>query len=381
MWKQLCDLQPGAGRCVIDFFAGIGGAAMGVEMVGGKICGAFDNNAVALESYALNCTDAAIVNINMWRAGAVVIRVKQILLADGTDEGDLWFSASCQPFSNANRDPHKATDKRRQWPIHVAKIIKQLRDDGAHPTVIFSENLSNAGVSAEWREGIKITTDANCAVYEATINSMHTGTCCNRQRWFCVFVDNDSSATCLLPQISDILSRTTPLTLGDELPHRDVTYHNCAFNSGNHLFGKGDQIPGPRRNSWHCDPAYKANARKRSKGYSIGRTKPLTRADFRRIMGYPAAATLPDDNDAFMLALAQSVRPNTAAAVYASVQHSGNATSDLVCELAINDNGRRTRRRVLHPTRRPMPQRSQQAAQRRHDPHAGRRGTSRRGRP
>ena len=336
VWKQLCELQPGAGRYVIDFFCGIGGAAMGVEIAGGKVHGAFDNNKTALKSYALNCTDADVVNIDMWRSEAVITRVKQILLTHGIDEWDMWFSASCQPFSNANRDPRKATDKRRQWPIHVANIVKRLRDDNAHPTVIFSENLSNAGASAEWREGIEIITNASYTVHEATINAMHTGTCCNRRRWFCVFVDNDSNATCLLPQISDILSRTTPLTLGDELPHRDVTYYNCAFNNGNHLFGKGDQIPGPRRNSWHYDPTYEANARERSKGYSIDRTKPPTRADFRRIMGYPATATLPDDDDAFMLALAQSVVPNTAATVYASVQHSGTATSDLVCKLAID---------------------------------------------
>jgi site-specific DNA-cytosine methylase len=332
-WKQICDIKSGKGRYVIELFAGAGGAACGIKLAGGISLAGFDNNETALQSYELNISEAAPILMNIWDSEKVITTIKRILLTGGIDEWELWWSASCQPWSRANRDPRKSTDKRRRWPIHVANIVNALRDNDASPSVIYSENITHAKKAQEWKDGLNIIANTGYDLYQADINSKFTGSCTDRPRWFVVFIKKSHDYKCFLPDIAKIIQTEPATTLGQILPHRKVTYYYAAFNSSNSLFGQNDQIPGLRVNSWRYNPEYQSNDRERARGYDIADTVPPSREDFKAMMGWDATAHLPADKKAFMQALAQCVVPNVAQLVFSSVQRSGKRLQKLINKL------------------------------------------------
>ena len=181
--------------------------------------------------------------MNIWDSEKVITTIKRILLTGGIDEWELWWSASCQPWSRANRDPRKSTDKRRRWPIHVANIVNALRDNDASPSVIYSENITHAKKAQEWKDGLNIIANAGYELYQADINSKFTGSCTDRPRWFVVFIKKAYDYKCFLPDIAKIIQNEPATTLGQVLPHRKVTYYYAASTHQTRSLDKTIKFP------------------------------------------------------------------------------------------------------------------------------------------
>lgn len=168
----------------IDAFAGAGGLSLGLRRAGFRVALAFDNDAVAVETYRKNLTD------NVEELDASTTTGAVLLERAGLGSGELDLLAGgppCQGFSIQRRGERQ--DDRNRLVLRYLDWIRTIR-----PRAFLIENVpAIKGV----RGGYVLHAITEAAkhlaftVHIATLNAADYGLAQNRRRVFLIAVDKD----------------------------------------------------------------------------------------------------------------------------------------------------------------------------------------------
>lgn len=162
----------------IDFFAGIGGFRLGLELAGFKCIGFCEKDKFAVKSYrAMYETDG-----EWYREDVTTIKAEEIPYAD------IWcFGFPCQNISVAGKQ-RGLSGKRSSLYFELIKLLKS-KEEKDKPTYLLIENVKNLlSINGGW-DFATVLTEMDQAGYDAmwqVLNSKAFGVPQNRERVFII---------------------------------------------------------------------------------------------------------------------------------------------------------------------------------------------------